>query len=79
MKKNVTLNPTDVSLLGTEGIVFQAHRIAHLIKELSRLWGGVRFVVFNKTTNETITIWYFEFYSKKGGNLAAEIGSTFAA
>ena len=78
MEKDVTINPIDVGLLGAEGMVFQAHRIAYLIEELSRLRGGVHFVVLNKTTHETITIWCFEFYSKMAGNLATEIGSTFA-
>jgi hypothetical protein len=77
MEKDVTLNPIDVSLLGAEGIVFQAHRIANLIEELSRLRGGVHFIVSNKTTHETTTMWCFEFYSKMGGNFATEIGSTF--
>ena len=58
--------------------MFQAHRVAYLIEELSRLRGGVHFVIFNKTTHETTTIWRFESYSKMRGNLATEIGSTFA-
>ena len=44
MEKDVTLGPIDVSLLGTEGIVLQANRIAYLVEEPSGLRSRVHFV-----------------------------------
>jgi hypothetical protein len=44
VEEDVTLGPIDVSLFGTEGIVLQANRIAHLVEEPSRPRSRVHFV-----------------------------------